>query len=67
MQKRNSIVAGQSRNVGVRAVTMAEEPRSSGVTSILRAIYHSIRRWMAGRRDDIQIIAVQRGDFSIIS
>lgn len=67
MQIRNSTVAGRSPNIGVRAVTMAVEPRSSSVTSILRAIYQSVRRWLVGRRDGIQTIAVQRGDFSIIS
>jgi hypothetical protein len=46
---------------------MAIEPRSYSVTAIIRSMYRSACRWMAGRRDDIKIIAVQRGDFSIIT
>ncbi len=67
MQKRNSMIAGPSRNIGVRAVTMAVAPRSSSAMPVIRSIYRSARRWMAGRRADIQIIAVQRGEFSIIT
>ena len=61
------MIAGRSRGIGVRAVTMAVEPRSYSVTAIIRSLYRSARRWIVGRRDGIQIIAVQRGEFSIIT
>ena len=67
MHQGKSMIGEQSRGIGVRAVTMAIEPRSYSVTAIIRSMYRSACRWMAGRRDDIQIIAVQRGDFSIIT
>jgi hypothetical protein len=67
MQTRNSTAAAPSRTIGVRAVTMAKEPRPSSVTSIFRAIGHGVRRWLVGRRDGVEIVAVQRADFSIIS
>ena len=61
------MIGGQSPGIGVRADTMAVEPRSYSVTAIIRSMYRSVFRWMARRRDDIQIIAVQRGKFSIIT
>ncbi len=61
------MIAGPSRNIGVSAVTMAVAPRPSSAMPVIRSIYRSVRRWMAGRRADIQIIAVQRNEFSIIS
>ena len=67
MQKRNSMIAGPSRSIGVSAVTMAVAPRPAGTMPVIRSIYRSARRWMAGRRADIQIISVQRGEFSIIT
>lgn len=67
MQKINSTVAGASRNIGVKAVTAAVAPRPSSVVPLIRSIYLSARRWMAGRGVDIQVISVQRGDFSIIT
>ncbi len=67
MQKRNSMIAKPSRSIGVSAVTMAVAPRSSGTMPTLRSIYQRAHRWMAGRRADIQIISVQRGEYSIIT
>jgi hypothetical protein len=67
MHKNNSMIAGASRNIGVNAVTTAIAPRRSSATPFIRSIYQSARRWMAGRRADIQIISVQRGDFSVIT
>jgi hypothetical protein len=67
MHKINSTSAGGSRNIGINAVTPAVAPRRPRTTQLLRTIYLSARRWMAGRRTNIQTIAVQRGDYSIIS
>ncbi len=67
MHKRNSMISGPSRSIGVSAVTVAVVPRSSSTMPVIRSIYQSVRRWMAGRRAGIQIIAVQRGEFSIIT
>ncbi len=67
MYKRNSMIGRPSRNIGVSAVTTAVAPRSSSAKPDIRSIYRSVRWWMAGRRADIQIIAVQRGEFSIIT
>ncbi len=67
MHKSNSTVAGASRNIGVKAVTAVVAPRPSSTMSLIRSIYLSACRWMAGRRADIQVVAVQRGDFSIIT
>ena len=67
MSKNNSSIAGASRGIGVNAVTPMTAPRRSSTTAFIRSIYESARRWMAGRRADIQIISVQRGDFSIIT
>ncbi len=67
MHKINSATAGTSRDIGVNAVTTAIAPRRSSAVPFIRSVYLSARRWMAGRRADIQIISVQRGDFSIIT
>ena len=67
MHKRNSMIAGPSRNIGISAVTMAVAPRRPSIMPVIQSIYESARRWIAGRRADIQIIAVQRGEFSIIT
>ncbi len=67
MRKINSTVAGLSRDIGVNAVTTAVARRSSSAVPFVRSIYLRARRWMAGRRTGIQIIAVQRNDCSIIA
>lgn len=67
MHKNNSLIAGASRNIGVNAVTPAVAPLPRSAAPLIRSIYRSAKRWIAGRRADIQIISVQRGDFSIIT
>ena len=67
MHKSSSTIAGASRDVGVNVVTMAGARRSSRALPLVRSIYRRARRWMTGRRADIQIITVQRGGYSIIT
>ncbi len=67
MRKINSTIAGASRDIGVNAVTTAAARRSSSAVPLVRSVYLRARRWMAGRGADIQIITVQRSDYSIIA
>lgn len=67
MQKSSSMIAGASRGICVNVVTPAAARRSSGARPLVRSILRRARRWMAGRRADIQIISVQRSDYSIIT
>ncbi len=67
MRKINSTIARASRDIGVNAVTTAVTRRSSGAVPFVRSIYLRARRWMAGRGADIQIITVQRSDYSIVA
>ncbi len=67
MQKNSSAVAKDSRDIGVNVATTDIGRQSPGSVPLVRSIYRRARHWIAGRRADIQIITVQRGEFSIIT
>lgn len=67
MHKSNSTSAGASRDIGVNLVTTRIKRRSDGTVPLMRSILLKAGRWMAGRRADIQVVAIQRGGFSIIT
>lgn len=67
MHKSNSTSAGASRDIGVNLVTTRIARRSDGTVPLMRSILLKAGRWMAGRRADIQVVAIQRGGFSIIT
>jgi hypothetical protein len=67
MQKSGSSFAKASRDIGLNVVSSGIGRRRSTKTTFLQSIYRQARHWLAGRRSDIQIIAVQRGEYSIIT
>jgi hypothetical protein len=67
MIKNSSAVAEASRDIGVNVATTEIGRRSPVSVPLVRSIYRRARHWIAGRRADIQIITVQRSEFSIIT
>ena len=67
MQKSGSSFAEASRDIGMNIVSSAIGRRQPPKATFFQTIYRQARHWLAGRRSDIQIVAVQRGEYSIIS
>jgi hypothetical protein len=67
MHKSNSTLAGASRDIGVNMATTRIARRSDRAVPLMRSILRGARRWLAGRRADIQVVAIQRGNFSMIT
>ena len=67
MHKSNSTLGGASRDIGVNLMTTRITRRPDRAVPLMRSILLRARRWLAGRRADIQVVAIQRGDFSMIT
>ena len=67
MRKIGSSFADASRDIGLNVMSSGIGQRRSSKMTFLQSVYRQARLWLAGRRSDIQIIAVQRGEYSIIT
>ena len=67
MQKNGSSFAEASRDIGLNVVSSSIGRRRSTKTTFLQSIYRQARFWLARRRSDIQVLTVQRGEYSMIT
>ena len=67
MQKNGSSFAEASRDIGLNVMSSGIGRRRSTKTTFLQSIYRQARFWLARRRSDIQVLTVQRGEYSMIT
>lgn len=67
MHKRNSSVARPAAGIGINVGALMFERRGPRRRKPVQSLYRRALHWLAGKRADVQIIAVQRSELSIIT